>query len=189
MGFIDVLPAFIADPIRDALKTPVRQSLHQFLNLGLIVASALMSWKTLILLTGSDSPVVVVLSGSMEPAFYRGDILFLNMGTAPLRTGEIVVYNAEEESSIPVVHRIIEVHERQDSKYVDILTKGDNNPGNDRQLFRRGRRWLQQEHIIGRAVGFLPGVGMITIVMNDYPWLKYTVIGVLGLLCLLGFDE
>lgn len=90
---------------------------------GLIVASALMSWKTLILLTGSDSPVVVVLSGSMEPAFYRGDILFLNMGTAPLRTGEIVVYNAEEESSIPVVHRIIEVHERQDSKYVDILTK------------------------------------------------------------------
>lgn len=82
-----------------------------------------MSWKTLILLTGSDSPVVVVLSGSMEPAFYRGDILFLNMGTAPLRTGEIVVYNAEEESSIPVVHRIIEVHERQDSKYVDILTK------------------------------------------------------------------
>lgn len=69
------------------------------------------------------------------------------------------------------------------------MVQGDNNPGNDRQLFRRGRRWLQQEHIIGRAVGFLPGVGMITIVMNDYPWLKYTVIGVLGLLCLLGFDE
>lgn len=82
-----------------------------------------MSWKTLILLTGSDSPVVVVLSGSMEPAFYRGDILFLNMGTAPLRTGEIVVYNAEEDTSIPVVHRIIEVHERQDSEYIDILTK------------------------------------------------------------------
>ena len=29
--------------------------------------------------------VVVVLSGSMEPAFYRGDILFLNMGRAPFR--------------------------------------------------------------------------------------------------------
>lgn len=35
MGFIDFLPAFIADPIRDAMKTPVRQSLHQFLNLGM----------------------------------------------------------------------------------------------------------------------------------------------------------
>lgn len=31
--------------------------------------------------------VVVVLSGSMEPGFQRGDILFLNMGTAPVRTG------------------------------------------------------------------------------------------------------
>ena len=27
--------------------------------------------------TGSESPVVVVLSGSMEPAFQRGDLLFL----------------------------------------------------------------------------------------------------------------
>lgn len=27
--------------------------------------------------TNSQSPVVVVLSGSMEPGFYRGDILFL----------------------------------------------------------------------------------------------------------------
>ena len=27
--------------------------------------------------TGSESPIVVVLSGSMEPAFQRGDLLFL----------------------------------------------------------------------------------------------------------------
>ena len=106
---------------------------------GLIVTTALMVWKGLVLLTASESPVgshaamlaysdfrcsgdlsclylcqawrsclarhgwlapegnqgimawlawlqvVVVLSGSMEPAFYRGDILFLNMGRAPFR--------------------------------------------------------------------------------------------------------
>jgi hypothetical protein len=34
------------------------------------------------------SQVVVVLSGSMEPGFKRGDILFLNMGTQPARTGQ-----------------------------------------------------------------------------------------------------
>ncbi len=28
----------------------------------------------------------------------------------------------------------------------------------------------------------LPNVGMITILMNDYPYLKYALIGVLGLL-------
>ena len=33
--------------------------------------------------------MVVVLSGSMEPGFYRGDILFLYMGRRPLQAGEV----------------------------------------------------------------------------------------------------
>lgn len=66
--------------------------------------------------------VVVVLSGSMEPAFYRGDILFLNKGSAPLRTGEIVVFNIEGRD-IPIVHRIIKFHERRPGGKIDILTK------------------------------------------------------------------
>lgn len=73
--------------------------------------------------------------------------------------------------------------------HAQVGMQGDNNPGNDRLLYVRGRQWLQKEHIVGRAVGFLPGVGMVTIVMNDYPWLKYSVIGLLGILCLLGIDE
>ena len=39
--------------------------------LGMIVSSALIMWKGLIYYTGSESPVVVVLSGSMEPGFQR----------------------------------------------------------------------------------------------------------------------
>ena len=63
----------------------------------------------------------MVLSGSMEPGFYRGDILFLNLGTNPVRTGEIVVFNIEGRD-IPIVHRVIKVHERHDG-HVDVLTK------------------------------------------------------------------
>ena len=37
-----------------------------------------MIWNTLKLLTWTESPVVVVLSGSMEPSMYRGDILLLH---------------------------------------------------------------------------------------------------------------
>jgi len=48
------------------------------LNLAMIVFSALMMWKGLMVVTLSESPVVVVLSGSMEPAFQRGDILVLD---------------------------------------------------------------------------------------------------------------
>lgn len=49
-----------------------------------------------------------MLSGSMEPGFYRGDILFLNMGNKPIRTGEIVVFNIDGRD-IPIVHRVIKV--------------------------------------------------------------------------------
>jgi len=69
--------------------------------------------------------VVVVLSGSMEPAFYRGDILFLNMGQKPFRAGEVVVFNINGRD-IPIVHRIIKVHEKEPGAEDDevlILTK------------------------------------------------------------------
>jgi signal peptidase I len=58
----------------------------------------------------------------MEPGFYRGDILFLNMGTKPVRTGDIVVFNLDGRD-IPIVHRVIRVHESVPGGDFDILTK------------------------------------------------------------------
>ena len=81
---------------------------YQVLNLAMIVLSALMIWKTLMVITLSESPVVVVLSGSMEPAFRRGDILFLTNGPEPIRVGEIVVFKIEHRD-IPIVHRVLKV--------------------------------------------------------------------------------
>ena len=54
-----------------------RQLLSQVLNFALILSTAFMLWKGLSVATDSPSPIVVVLSGSMEPAFQRGDLLFL----------------------------------------------------------------------------------------------------------------
>ena len=88
-----------------------RQLLFQALNLAMIVFSALMIWKSLMWLTKSESPVVVVLSGSMEPAFQRGDILFLNNQNDPIRVGEIVVFKIKDRD-IPIVHRVMKVHEK-----------------------------------------------------------------------------
>lgn len=53
-----------------------------------------------------------VCSGSMEPAFHRGDLLFLtNFHDDPIRAGEIVVFKVEGRD-IPIVHRVIKIHER-----------------------------------------------------------------------------
>ncbi len=51
-------------------------------------------------------------SGSMEPAFYRGDLLFLtNCKEEPVMAGEILVFKVRGRD-IPIVHRVIKVHEK-----------------------------------------------------------------------------
>ncbi|XP_061363241.1 uncharacterized protein LOC133306881 [Gastrolobium bilobum] len=174
---------WVADTVDSVKSIQFRQALTQVVTLGLIVTSALVIWKGLMCITGSESPVVVVLSGSMEPGFRRGDILFLHMSQDPIRAGDIVVFNIDGRD-IPIVHRVIKVHERQDTEEMYILTKGDNNPMDDRVLYNHGQHWLQQHHIMGRAVGFLPYVGWATIIMTEKPILKYILVGALGLLVL-----
>ncbi|CAK0808642.1 unnamed protein product [Prorocentrum cordatum] len=239
-----------------------------------------MIWKGLIVVTGSESPVVVVLSGSMEPGMQRGDILFLTMfdkdrgqssarysspreilsgsfvrseETAPHMTevsglkwpaaeiyslietnqmpslsaaessgarcsprlslrwmrqplpdpfvpGDVVVFQIEGRD-IPIVHRTMNVHEKHDGT-VSLLTKGDNNQSgqswscrdsglvepatvqittpvhlvltalpevDDRGLYTHKQLFIGRKEVMGRAQGFLPYVGMITIWLNDYP--------------------
>ncbi|XP_023548595.1 signal peptidase complex catalytic subunit SEC11A-like [Cucurbita pepo subsp. pepo] len=178
---------WIGDTVGSIKSIQIRQILTHAVSLGLIVTSALIIWKGLMCITCSESPVVVVLSGSMEPGFKRGDILFLHMSKDPIRTGEIVVFNVDGRE-IPIVHRVIKVHERQDSGEVDVLTKGDNNYGDDRLLYAQGQQWLQRHHIMGRAVGFLPYVGWVTIIMTEKPIIKYILIGALGLLVITSND-
>ncbi|KAL1953181.1 hypothetical protein VTO42DRAFT_3416 [Malbranchea cinnamomea] len=86
--------------------TNVRQTLTQLLNFALVLSTAFMLWKGLSVATNSSSPIVVVLSGSMEPAFQRGDLLFLWNRAPRAEVGEIVVYNVRGKD-IPIVHRVV----------------------------------------------------------------------------------
>ncbi|XP_024878237.1 signal peptidase complex catalytic subunit SEC11A-like [Temnothorax curvispinosus] len=45
----------------DVRRMNKRQFLYQVLSFGMIVSSALMIWKGLMVVTGSESPIVVVL--------------------------------------------------------------------------------------------------------------------------------
>ncbi|KAK7819086.1 signal peptidase complex catalytic subunit SEC11C isoform X3 [Peromyscus maniculatus bairdii] len=128
------LPTSSLDIFGDLRKMNKRQLYYQVLNFAMIVSSALMIWKGLIVLTGSESPIVVVLRDN-------GDIKF--------------------------------------------LTKGDNNEVDDRGLYKEGQNWLEKKDVVGRARGFLPYVGMVTIIMNDYPKFKYALLAVMGAYVLL----
>ena len=87
----------------------------------------------------------------MEPSYYRGDILFL-VRRPEIVPGDIVVYQLKNEA-IPIVHRVITVQEAAANKELRILTKGDNNPVDDRGLYPRGQLWISEDQIMGQIVG------------------------------------
>ncbi|CAF1712442.1 BnaC03g69180D [Brassica napus] len=108
----------------------------------MIVTSALIIWKALMCATGSESLVVVVLSEIMEPGFKWG-------------------------RDIPMVPRVIKVHKRENTGEIDILTKGSGFID-----LKECQLWLHRHHIMGRAVGLLPYVGWVTIIMTEKPIIK-----------------
>jgi hypothetical protein len=88
-----------------------------------------------------------------------------------------------EGRDIPIVHRVIKVHEK-DKDDTKFLTKGDNNmvwllvldknkppfstlgfQVDDRGLYAPGQYWLQRKDVVGRAKGFVPYVGMVRFLM------------------------
>jgi len=171
---------------KDTLSKP-RSAVTQVLNLGMVVFSALMAWKGLIVTTGSVCPIVVVLSGSMEPAFQRGDILFLSLVDQDLVSGDVVVFQIPGRE-IPIVHRIVNVHAEgtEPGGELALLTKGDNNQVDDRGLYLNRQLFISRKEIMGRAYAVLPYVGMVTIWLNDYKWLKVAMLSSMGFFVMIG---
>ncbi|KHN93752.1 microsomal signal peptidase 18 kDa subunit [Metarhizium album ARSEF 1941] len=165
------------------LQNP-RQAAAQLMNFALILSTAFMMWKGLSVATDSPSPIVVVLSGSMEPAFQRGDLLLLWNRNIWRETavGEVVVYNVKGKD-IPIVHRVVRKFGTGDK--AKLLTKGDNNNADDTDLYARGQDYLAREDIIGSVVGYFPFVGYVTILLSEHPWLKTVMLGMMGLLVMI----
>ena len=79
----------------------------------------------------------VVVSGSMEPAFYRGDIVLVEkadflgineFNASDVKVGDVVVYDAAWYDQ-PVIHRIINITDINGTTMYVI--KGDNNDSPD----------------------------------------------------------
>lgn len=161
----------------------IRQQLVQFLNLTFVLSSAFMVWKGLSVLTNSHSPIVVVLSGSMEPAFQRGDILFLWNRDDQAKVGDIVVYEIQGKS-IPIVHRVLREHHNSEKQF--LLTKGDNNPVDDLGLYAKRQSYLNQEtDLVGTVKAYLPKIGYVTILLTENVYFRYGLLGIMGISSLL----
>ncbi|KAH8811428.1 microsomal signal peptidase 18 kDa subunit [Xylogone sp. PMI_703] len=167
-----------------SLKNP-RLAATQVLNFGLILSTAFMECtfnSSLSVITGSKSPIVVVLSGSMESAFQRGDLLFLWSNPPRVNVGDVVVYEVKDKS-IPIVHHV--VRKFSNGPKAKLLTKGDNNAADDTELYAKGQDYLVPADVIGSVVAYIPFVGYVTILLSEHPWLKTVLLGMMGLFIVL----
>lgn len=119
----------------------------------------------------TKTPMVVVVSGSMEPKIYKGDLLFLKgkdpakikNGTIDGKEGDIIVFDARglpgwtHAPSEPVVHRVIS--KKYDNGWF-FFTKGDANPTHDED-------WVPESRILGVVGGRIPYIGWVKILLTD----------------------
>lgn len=111
----------------------------------------------------------VVVSGSMEPVFYRGDIVATeNINTfgvqefnptTDVHVGDIVVYNAEWYPE-PVIHRVIAQKDINGTMYFEI--KGDNNPTPD-PYYVLPSQIRSKVLTIGNTPIVIPKIGYVTL--------------------------
>jgi len=168
------------------MKSPrVRHSLRQAVGFASTFVSAFIFWRGLGLLCGVENPIVIVLSGSMEPALRRGDLLIIaKPSDGQYRVGDVTVFQPpfNSKNAIPIVHRVIQTQLDNNRQY--LLTKGDNNSLDDEVLYK-GEQRIQARHIKGKVIGYLPYVGHVSILMNDFPVMKYCFLGGFALLPLM----
>jgi signal peptidase I len=149
---IDLLDGCPNPKVRSKLLDPPFADQFSF---GLVICTAFSVWKGLGIITDSPSPIVVVLSESMEPIFHRGDLLILSNRKKVVDVGDVVVYNVKGRD-IPIVHRVIKQH-WTDNNGVEkqyLLTTGDNNPTDDVALYARGQIHLdRKDEVIGLVKG------------------------------------
>ncbi|MFX1564259.1 MAG: signal peptidase I [Promethearchaeota archaeon] len=104
---------------------------------------------------GTPTPLWAVESGSMEPVFYRGDLVIVRaVDPVTLEVGDIIIFDAPFVD-VPVVHRIIEIELVNET--LRFTTKGDNNPSAD--------MWspITADKIIAKVIGTVRYLGFIAL--------------------------
>ena len=110
----------------------------------------------------------VVVSGSMEPAFYRGDIVLVEksdffgiheFNPEDVKVGDVVVYDAAWFDQ-PVIHRIINITEINGTKLYVI--KGDNNNNPD-PFYVTSEQIKERVVTVGDNLFILPKIGYLSL--------------------------
>jgi signal peptidase len=125
---------------------------------GLLIAVViyLILQASLMVTLGVERPLYVVISGSMEPTYYEGDILVVKRANPyTIQEGDIIVFESPS-GGIPIVHRVFDVETKDGIPY--FVTKGDHNNTVD-IYYQFSHPGVPPEHVIGKPVFRIPKLG------------------------------
>lgn len=121
--------------------------------------------------------VFTVLSGSMEPTYPTGSLIFVKeVDPFQLQVGDVITFMLDEETI--ATHRIVDiVLDEEDSTVIRFQTKGDANEAEDAGL-------VHYKNVIGTPIFSIPKLGYI---MNyvQHPPGTYVALAMVAILLLL----
>lgn len=123
--------------------------------------------------------VFTVLSGSMEPTYHVGSLIYVKeVDPFTLREGDVITFLLDEETV--ATHRVVGVvPDEEDSTVVRFRTKGDANQAEDGSL-------VHYKNVIGTPVFTIPYLGYIANYIQNPPG-TYIAISAGAILLLLVF--
>lgn len=106
--------------------------------------------------------VFTVLSGSMEPAYHVGSLIYVRrVDPGELEAGDVITFLLNED--VVVTHRIVEIlPDEQDPQTLRFRTRGDANDVADGAL-------VHQNNIIGTPVFMIPFLGRVANFVQHRP--------------------
>ena len=123
--------------------------------------------------------VYTVLSGSMEPTYHVGSLIYVkSVDPAELAAGDVITFMLDEDTL--ATHRIVEVvPDSEDPETLRFRTKGDANEAEDGSL-------VHYKNVVGSPVFSIPKLGYFANYIQKPPGL-YVGISVAAILMVLVF--
>ena len=119
----------------------------------------------------------VVLSGSMEPTYHTGSLIYVKkVDPFPIEAGTPITFMMDEDTI--ATHRVVGVvPDEEDSTVIRFRTKGDANDAEDGTL-------VHYKNVIGTPVFSIPYLGYVSDYITNPPgmYIGFTVLGVIILM-------
>ena len=123
--------------------------------------------------------VFTVLSGSMEPTYHTGSLLYVkSVDYTEIEAGQVITFMLDEDTI--ATHRVVEVvPDEEDESVIRYRTKGDANDAEDGSL-------VHYKNVIGTPIFSIPYMGYVANYIQNPPG-TYIAISAGAILLLLVF--